>query len=519
MKPSSVSVQRSQPQPISLREWLLAFSGGLTLAFTAWGLGGVEMWTLHVLLAGGLFTFMCALAPWPSHQSESAQQTGGAPLKRLGAAFNYLLNVSAAKRLLSFPFFWLSFIFLLYLLIGACNPSAEIVRDERGWWVEAMPATIALWLPTSVQSDYQPMNAWRVLVSFTASFALVWGLWAGLTRRKTTLLVLWCLLLSGGGMAMVAILQHLTAAKEVLWTFSSSNENFWGSFFYRNQGAAYLNLVLVVAAFLFFYHAIKTRQHLRSGGPHFLCLFLFLVTAISVGSALSRGGIVFGLALCLAFAGLLVIYGVQALFHSRSFLLAAFTFAGLLAAGYGAFSYIDLQAIEERFGDVELTIENADRDARMLSTRASWDMAQDRLNLGWGAGSFRYIFPMYQRDYPELYYRNYHKSKQQLYDRKIYRYAHNDLVQFVAEYGIVGTSLVFGGIFLLLLQALFSSRGQLFAVLILLAGAAQAFGHAFFDFIFNSPAYWMAFLGLLVAATKLLRLESAKKSQRRSHNC
>ncbi|MDQ8209168.1 O-antigen ligase family protein [Coraliomargarita sp. SDUM461003] len=520
MKPSSVSVKRSQAQPISRREWLVACSGGLTLAFTAWGLGGVEMWTLHVLLAGGLFTFICALAPWPSRQSESMQQTGGAPVKRfLGAAFNYLLNVSAAKRLLRFPFFWLSFIFLLYLLIGACNPSAEIVRDERGWWVEAMPATIALWLPTSVQSDYQPMNAWRVLVSFTASFSLVWGLWAGLTRRKTTLLVLWCLLLSGGGMAMVAILQHLTEAKEVLWTFSSSNENFWGSFFYRNQGAAYLNLVLVVAAFLFFYHAIKTRQHLRSGGPHFLCLFLFLVTAISVGSALSRGGIVFGLVLCLAFAGLLVIYGVQALFHSRSFLLGAFTFAGLLAAGYGAFLYIDLQAIEERFGDVEQSLESGGHNTRAISTRATWDMAQDRLRLGWGAGSFRYIFPMYQREYPDIYYAYYHSKSRKWFGRKSFRYAHNDLVQFVAEYGIVGTSLVFGGILLLLLQAFFSSRGQLFAVLILLAGAVQAFGHAFFDFIFNSPAYWMAFLGLLVAATKLLRLESAKKSQRRSQNC
>jgi len=509
MKPSSVSVQRSQPQPISLREWLLAFSGGLTLAFTAWGLGGVEMWTLHVLLAGGLFTFMCALAPWPSHQSESAQQTGGAPLKRLGAAFNYLLNVSAAKRLLSFPFFWLSFIFLLYLLIGACNPSAEIVRDERGWWVEAMPATIALWLPTSVQSDYQPMNAWRVLVSFTASFALVWGLWAGLTRRKTTLLVLWCLLLSGGGMAMVAILQHLTEAKEVLWTFPSSNMNFWGSFFYRNQGAAYLNLILVAAAFLFFYHAIKARQHVRSGGPHFLCVFLFLVSAISVGTALSRGGILFGLSLCLVFAALLLIYGLQGMFQMRSYFLSGSAILGLLIVGYVAVGYIDLKAVEERFGDVEQTLETAGENTRAIATRATWDMAEDRLALGWGAGSFRYIFPMYQREYPEIFYARY-SQKVGWFGRKKFRYAHNDLVQFVAEYGLFGSCLIFGAFLLLLLQALSHLRGQIFAVLILLAGAAQAYGHAFFDFIFNSPAYWMAFLGLFVVAVKLLSLESGK---------
>ena len=37
------------------------------------------------------------------------------------------------------------------------------------------------------------MNAWRVLASFVAAFTLIWGLWAGLTRRKPVLLVLWCL--------------------------------------------------------------------------------------------------------------------------------------------------------------------------------------------------------------------------------------------------------------------------------------------------------------------------------------
>jgi hypothetical protein len=63
------------------------------------------------------------------------------------------------------------------------------------------------------------MNAWRVLASFTAAFTLIWGLWAGLTRRKPVLLVLWTLLFSGFGMGLVAILQHLTEAKAVLWTF------------------------------------------------------------------------------------------------------------------------------------------------------------------------------------------------------------------------------------------------------------------------------------------------------------
>ncbi|MGZ0708413.1 O-antigen ligase family protein [Coraliomargarita sp. W4R53] len=488
-----------------MREWLVALTGGLTLAFTAWGLGGVQAWSLHVMLVGGVLTLLLALGPWPS-AGQAADHSGSASR----SIVHSLVNVAAIQRLLRWPFFWLSGLFLIYLLIGALNPAAEVVRDERGWWVEAVQPALAAWLPTSVQSDYQSMNAWRVLASFSASFALIWGLWAGLTRRKPVLLVLWSLLLSGAGMGLVAILQHLTEAKDVLWTFPSSNPQFWGSFFYRNQGAAYLNLVLVAAAFLFFYHAIKSRQRLRHGGPHFLCFFLFFITATSIGLALSRGGILFGLILTVVFFGLLIIYGIQSLFHVRSVIMTALTVLCLAAGIYTVVTYVDLDAIETRFGDVEATIETANQDARAFSTRATWDMAQDRLAFGWGAGSFRHIFPMYQRNYPELYYRTYHKKKQQWVGRKVYRYAHNDIVQFVAEYGVVGSLLVFGAIGVLLLQALYHSGGQVFACLILLAGTSQAFGHAFLDFIFNSPAYWMAFLGLLATATKLLSLERAR---------
>jgi hypothetical protein len=487
---SSVIERHSRPR-IRAKEWLVAISGGATLAFTAWGLGGVQMWTLHVLLVGGLLTMSLAV------------------FKVRFSKFPYFsLSKQSLRRLISWPPFWFSLLFLLYLLIGALNPAAEVVRDERGWWVEAVQAPLATWLPSSVRSDYQPMNAWRVLASFTAAFTLIWGLWGGLTRRKPVLLVLWCLLLSGAGMGLVAILQHLTEAKAVLWTFPSSNELFWGSFFYRNQAAAYLNLILIAAGVLFFYHAKRTREFSRSGGPHFLCFFFFALTAASVGLALSRGGILFGSILTVSFLVLLVFFGLQSIFHLRSFWLNILPVVILGLGAYLAVSYIDLDAIEERFGDIEKTIEMADQDARAISTQASWEMTQDRIALGWGGGSFRYIFPMYQRNYPEIYYTHYHREKG-WQGRKMYRYAHNDIVQFVAEYGAIGSGLVL----LTLLWILFSAfRMFSFSALFLSVGFATSMSHAFFDFIFNSPAYWMAFLALLAASSKLLQLEAARRT-------
>ena len=489
---SSVIQGRSRSR-IRPREWFVAISGGWTLAFTAWGLGGVQMWTLHTLLIGGALTFLLAVCSFSFSK------------------FPYLsFSATSATRLLRWPPFWFSFLFLLYLLIGALNPSAEVVRDERGWWVEAVQAPLASWLPTSVRSDYQPMNAWRVLVSFIAAFTLIWGLWAGLTRRKPVLLVLWCLLLSGAGMGLVGILQHMTEAKMVLWTFPSSNELFWGSFFYRNQAAAYLNLILVVAGVLFFYHAKRARESAKSGGPHFLCFAIFALTAASVGLALSRAGILFGGILTTTLLTLLAIFGLQSIFHLRRFWLSAIPVVILGLGAFLAFSYIDLDAIDRRFGNIRETIETADQNSRAIATVATWEMTQDRLALGWGAGSFRYIFPMYQRNYSEIYYYYYHKKKGWT-GRRIYHYAHNDIVQFIAEYGAIGSGLIL----LMLLWILFSAfRIFSFSAFFLLVGFATSMSHALLDFIFNSPAYWMAFLGLLAVSSKLLQLEAGLERSR-----
>ncbi len=502
------AIKRNARSRISFFEWAVALSGGLTLAFTAWGFAGVIAWSLHALLIGGLLTLLLAL--WPrsgSRKVVSSHQNSELDVGR--STFD--VPSSPLRRLLRFPPFWLSLAFLLYLLIGALNPAVAVVGDERGWWVEAIQVPLATWLPISVRSDYEPMNAFRVLESFTAAFALMWGLWAGITRRKAALCVLWCLLLSGAGMGLVAILQHLSDADKVLWTLKSANPLFWGSFFYRNQGAAYLNLILVAAGFLYFYHAKRTHERAQSGGPHFLCFLLFAFVAASVGLALSRGGILFGSVIAIAFLlGALLQYLLSA--HRLGSSLGISLLAGLLLTGGAAFMIhqVDLRAIQERFGDVEATIENAESDTRALSSRATWDMAQDRLCFGWGAGSFRYIFPMYQRNYPQIFYGRYYK-KNGWVGRKVFHYAHNDIVQFLAEYGIVGCGLLvltFAG---LLAYSLPAIRYQSLAISYLLVGIACATAHAFFDFIFNSPAYWVAFVGLITISCKLLMLEGRRR--------
>ena len=473
---------------VAPRERAVVLIGGLTLAFSAWGLAGVQLWSLHTLLAGGVLTWCVSIVPLPQGWNGGDGEHG---------------NVRNIKRLLRFPVFWLSAAFLAYIVIQGLNPAWVQLRNENGWWVEQVDAID--WLPSSVDANYVPMDAFRVLSSFTAAFTLVWGLWVGVRRRSSAIILLWILIVSGVGMAIVAMLQKFSGADAVLWTVPSSNSNFWGTFFYRNQAVAYLNLIICACGVLYFYHFNRAEQRGLSGGPHLLLFVFVAVLYTSIGLALSRGGILFGGVITACF---FMVAAARWLF-SRSVqnsILLTVLIALLLGSGsYTMFQYVDLEDIELRFGDIETTLLTADRDSRMITTKITWKIAQERLWLGGGAGSWRYIFPMYQKSYPEIYYHRYHPARGWV-GRKFYKYAHNDIVQFLCEYGIIGCSclvLIFGYWAWCLL---FRSSGNVLSAVMLLIGLSVAFGHAFVDFIFQSPVYWLAFNGLICISVQLLAL-------------
>jgi O-antigen ligase len=91
--------------------------------------------------------------------------------------------------------------------------------------------------------------------------------------------------------------------------------------------------------------------------------------------------------------------------------------------------------------------------------------------------------------------------------RKTYHYAHNDILQFLAEYGLFGC-----GFLVALLSTLFwvlvrSIERFASGVLILLLGLFVMLSHAFIDFTLSSPAYLIATIGFYALAAKLLTLE------------
>ncbi len=489
-------IKAAKVPAVAPRERAVVSVGSLTLAFTAWGLSGVKLWSLHVLLVGGFLTFFLAVMPLPACLNGKDQQHG---------------NLQNLKRLIRFPPFWMSLIFLIYLFLQGFNPAWVLMKNEHGWWLkEARPFH---WLPSSVEANYETMNSFRVLVSFGAAYLLMCGLWVGLQRRQSVVLLLWTFLLSGVGMGVVAMLQKFLGADAILWTVQSPNSSFWGTFFYRNEAVAYLTLVISISGVLYFYHLNRSEQFGSSGGPHLVLFFFVAITYTSIALALSRGGIIFGGVVTFCFLCAAICRWMYASSVKRVLPLVALTVLLLGGGGYTTLRHVDIEAIRERFGDIEASLKMADKDSRMITTKITWEMFQERPFFGWGAGSWRYVFPMYQSAYPEIYYYRYDRTRGWV-GRKVYHYAHNDVVQFLCEYGLVGC------LFILIIFAFwvgmqwFKTSGNRLSALMLQIGMMMAFCHALVDFIWQSPACWVALNCAICGGVKLLLLEAKRENPR-----
>ena len=271
--------------PISRRESLVCLFSTITLFSSAWVLGGYSSFALNLLLIGGLCTFFLSIVPLPNSWNGYDGKHGN--LKNFNRAFRS-------------PFSWGCLLFLLYVYVQFLNPSVAIIVEGDSWGAASIQPPLGRAFPSSVRAEYAEMNALRSLIIHIGALSCSVGILVGIKRIKTILVLLWAFLMSGVLMGFVAILHKFSGSKLLLWIWESSNQNMWGSFVYRNQGAAFLILVSIVSGVLYFFHQSQIKED-NKGGPHFLCFLCMCLLFASIWLALSRGGIILGSMLILVF--------------------------------------------------------------------------------------------------------------------------------------------------------------------------------------------------------------------------
>lgn len=413
-------------------------------------------------------------------------------------------------KLIRFPLFWLGLLFLGYILIQALNPATIYVNDGEYWWLA--PVEHISWLPTGIESPYKDMNPWRMLTIYGGAWLLVCALWVGITRRTAIQTIFTVVAANGALFAIVGILQRVTHAKEMLWFIKT--KVFVGYSFstiiYRNHAGAYLNLVLMLCTGLLYWHFSRAERRMNRTGPAPVFAFFTVVLGISVLLTNSRAATILLMAFTLiAFIGFVVRCTVYRSEGRSPWAITLLCVVFSLFIGLGSY-FLNTGRVFDRISKL---IENGDADSsvttRILARNATWDMAKDKLVTGWGAGSFRHYFPVYQRNYPEIY-RPSPTSKRTLR----WEYAHNDYVQLLAELGLLGAGIVLAmlscGINHLLRQRVWLKPHLMFILLALVITAA----HAWVDFQFHNPAI----LFLWCASAVLLGRWAEQENRRNAPN-
>ena len=382
----------------------------LLIAFQGWNLGGYQFWAqlLNGLLLCACVAILCI------------------PITRAGAEKKRI----PLFRLRKHPVFWVGVVYFFYLFYQLINP-ALVVADASGFEPDLKPRDTLLPGPTSVAAQSHEYTGWRYWWIEVSVWAALCCSLCGLSRYKSTQVIKWTLLLNGTLVAFVGVLQQVTNSPTILWQVHSSNPSFFATFIYGNHAAIYFYLALCAGGALLVHHLRSAPTR----GPAPFIGMCMLVVCLGIIMVYSRGGWIMG-GIALLAVGLGCLFICIKYRHWLALLGIVF-YCGLLF--YATKQVMDHKRFDVNWSSLTRVMENSEREARSYANQATIDMFDKRPLFGWGVGSFEYVFPRFQKAYPQIT-RHYSSNA----NRDVYlhwQYAHNDWLQMLAEKGIVGTLL------------------------------------------------------------------------------
>jgi O-antigen ligase len=477
------------PLPLHPLEKALVLMACLHLCFLPWALGARAPWAQIVSLVFGLVCLGLATIP-RRYEGELAPQ----------GAF----TLHPWSRLLKFPVFWLGGLFFAYVACQAINFAYFRASAGIYWWLA--PAEHTGWLPSGVKTTFEQMNAWRMLAIWGGAWALGCALWVGLTRRVAVQRIVTVLVANGTVLALVGILQKVTGTHEILWWIKPAHFYFVATFFYKNHGGAYFNLIAVLAIALMAWHHIRSLRRLERSSPAPVFAFAAIVLAALVLMSGSRASMILLAGFVLLAGGVYLVWRVRHREGTSHPALTGLAAAASVALVAGAAWFLNL---EKSIDQVKLlATEQGQRTSiysRVLAREATVDLFLDSPVTGWGAGSFRHIFPIAQRSYPDILTTQHNGKKMLVWDN-----AHNDYVQALAELGLVGFAfpalMLFWALAKLFRLGIFGHPAHLLYAL----GLGVPLAHAWVDFPLNNCAIFVTVCAAWILLLRWLELENAR---------
>lgn len=456
------------------------------LVFLPWALGGMRAWAQWISLGLATAGMLVALLPRNSEEASHDSVASGSIVR---------------IRLLRFPVFWIGLALVLLVTVQASNASWAFKTNGKTWWMQAIPHLG--WLPSGVEAPFERGGPWRTLIVYITAWLTICSIWVGFTRRRTIQVLFVGLAVNGLLLAIFGLAQRVAGNGKIFWLFESPNPTFFSSFIYKNHGGAYLVLTLAIACGLTGWYYLRGQRRLDKSNPSGVLAFLATCIAVSILTSYARGATITMLAFLIVCIGAFVIHQLRQPKGGRTPVVTL-----VLVIIFGFFLKTGLEALQSReaWDRLKQGISHQDSSlaSRALATKAATEMWRDYALAGAGAGSFRFLFPVYQNRFPELVVRD---------GRPMYwEHAHNDLVEFPIELGVTGIALLLAAgaywVVALLRSSFWLNPLAASAAL----GALLVLVYAWWDFPFQCPAILVTWCALWPAVSHWSRLEDHNPS-------
>jgi len=380
------------------------------------------------------------------------------------------------------------------VLLRLVSPNTvSTVGSALPWKEKICGATISLYPLGTQLSAFQYLSCFGVFIMVITSFG---------SRRRRFFLA-WSLTAIGLALALVGLYQHWHSPGRIYGFWQSVYGGaYFGPFVNRNHFAGYLAMVLPISAALIFIRRMPGKgrhsdevadgEYLRWG--QVIALLCFLVMFIAVVTSLSRGGMVaVGAAGCVLSA---VAWRKAATRRAGFCFAVVFVGAFLLGACYAG------PELLRRLGQFYADLTNPAKTSRVIAATRTLELYGRYPLFGTGLGTFSAVFTSVQT--PEL-------------GLGLYRYAHNDWVQLVAETGLSGLVIAFvfvASVLRLAHRRLSQGRtgSGWWLTLGCTASLAAVAVHSIFDFNLHIPSN--AYLASAVAGLLCVSALSTRNQQR-----
>jgi O-antigen ligase len=332
-------------------------------------------------------------------------------------------------------------------------------------------------------------------------------LWLGITRRRSIRIVLTILVANGALVALFGVIQRVAGNEKMFWVIEPPAKNFVATFLYKNHGGAYFNLLFAAACSLAWWYATRAERRLERTSPAPFFVFCAALIALIEVLSLSRAATL----LMLAFLAVGAVAFVRQMARQRRLGNWPVLLLGgilTLAAIIGGARFLKADKAADRMQELFTRDRATSIEARQLTARATWEMALDRPVFGWGAGNYRFFFPLYQKRYPQILHPAW--SPQSIL---LWEHAHNDYLEYLAELGVVGF-LLLAAVPALWFRTLLRARPWRSPPLALLAfSIVLLLAHCWVDFNLQSPTILLTAAVIATLVARWSQLEIAQSAR------